>query len=212
MERIIKVIIADDHRLVRQGFRALLEGMDFIEVIGEAADGQQVIQLLRNGKLAEVILMDIEMPNLSGIEATEQIARDFFGVKVIILTMLNDRAIIQQAIDKGAKGFLFKNATTIELSEAIRRVAAGEIYLGSEVALTLLQKSEFTQNQALSQLSERELQVLKLIAEGYSSTEIGTKLFISPRTVDTHRNNLIHKLQVNGIAGLVKFALQHKMI
>lgn len=207
----IKLILADDHHLVRQGFRALLESLDSVEIVGEAANGQQVIDLLRGGKHAQIVLMDAEMPILDGLAATEQIMRDFLGVRVIMLTMLNTKEIIQKAVEKGVKGFLFKNASKHELSEAIRRVAEGETYFASEVASVLLSATKPTTNGILEQLSEREIEILKLVAEGFSSTEIGDKLFISPRTVDTHRNNLIQKLNVHGIVGLVRFAIQHKL-
>ncbi len=208
----IKLILADDHHLVRQGFRALLESLDSVEIVGEAANGQQVIDLLRSGKHAQIVLMDAEMPILDGLAATEQIMRDFLGVRVIMLTMLNTKEIIQKAVEKGVKGFLFKNASKHELSEAIRRVAEGETYFASEVASVLLSTPKPSTNGVLEQLSEREIEILKLVAEGFSSTEIGDKLFISPRTVDTHRNNLIQKLNVHGIVGLVRFAIQHKLV
>ncbi|MGB4968022.1 MAG: response regulator transcription factor [Saprospiraceae bacterium] len=208
----LKLILADDHHLVRQGFKALLTEMPEIEIIGEASNGEQVLQLLRTGKLADIILMDVEMPILGGLETTEKIMKDFFGVKVIIISMLNDKAIIESAYEKGAKGFLFKNTTLPELQEAIKSVASGENYFSHEVANVLLQKRPKDQSSLLSHLTDREIEILKLIAEGFSSTEIGTKLFISPRTVDTHRNNLIQKLNVNGIVGLVKFAFQNKLI
>lgn len=208
----IKLILADDHQLVRQGFRALLEDLDFVEIVGEAANGQQVLDLFRSGKYAQIVLMDAEMPILDGLSATEQIVRDFMGVKVIMLTMLNTKEIIQNAVEKGVKGFLFKNTSKHELSEAIRRVADGEMYFTSEVASILLNTSKELSNTLLDQLSDREVEILKLVAEGFSSTEIGEKLFISPRTVDTHRNNLIQKLNVHGIVGLVRFAIQHKLV
>lgn len=208
----IKLILADDHHLVRQGFRALLESLDSVEIVGEAANGQQVIDLLRGGKHAQIVLMDAEMPVLDGLAATEQIMRDFLGVRVIMLTMLNTKVIIQKAVEKGVKGFLFKNTSKYELNEAIRRVAEGETYFASEVASVLLGTSKPSENGSLELLSEREIEILKLVAEGFSSTEIGDKLFISPRTVDTHRNNLIQKLNVHGIVGLVRFAIQHKLV
>lgn len=208
----LKLILADDHHLVRQGFKALLSEMPEIEIIGEASNGEQVLQLLRTGKLADIILMDVEMPILGGLETTEKIMKDFFGVKVIIISMLNDKAIIESAYEKGVKGFLFKNTTLPELQEAIKSVASGENYFSHEVANVLLQKRPKDQSSLLTHLTDREIEILKLIAEGFSSTEIGTKLFISPRTVDTHRNNLIQKLNVNGIVGLVKFAFQNKLI
>ena len=146
--------------------------------IRDRSNGEQVLQLLRTGKLADIILMDVEMPILGGLETTEKIMKDFFGVKVIIISMLNDKAVIESAYEKGAKGFLFKNTTLPELQEAIKSVASGENYFSHEVANVLLQKRPKDQSSLLSHLTDREIEILKLIAEGFSSTEIGTKLFI----------------------------------
>ena len=212
MEPKIKLLLADDHQLVRKGFRALLEELDFVEIVGEAANGKEAIHLLRSGIKPDVALLDYEMPVMNGLEATEQIKRDFFGVKVIVLTMLQSKELIQEALEKGVHGFLFKNASMDELEVAIRRVARGEQYFASEVALTLLKPVRNPDAPLLAQLTERETEVLRLVARGLSSTAIGRQLFISPRTVDTHRNNLIHKLDVTGIAGLVQFALKNKLI
>ncbi|MEP7266296.1 MAG: response regulator transcription factor [Saprospiraceae bacterium] len=209
----IKIILADDHHLVRQGFKALLSEMNEIEVIGEAADGLELIQLMKSGKKPDVILLDIEMPNMNGIEALKKITHEYFGSKIIMLTMLLDKEIIQEAVACGAKGFIFKNASLTVLIEAIKKVYTGENYFSSEVANILLnKKSGHPDHNQLKKLSDRELEVLKLIAEGFSSPEIGKRLFISARTVDTHRNNLIQKLEVNGIAGLVKFAILNKLV
>lgn len=212
MEQKIKVIIADDHHLVRQGFKSLLEDLDFVEVIGEASDGKQVLHLLKNGKHADVVVMDVDMPVMGGLETLEEITKTYFGIKVIMLTMLNNKEVIQKSVDKGAKGFLFKNASSNELSDAIKKVAKGESYFSGDVALTLLSKTTNNQSQSLDILTDREIEILKLVAEGFSSTEIGQKLFISPRTVDTHRNNLIQKLNVHGVAGLIRFAVMNRVI
>ena len=208
----ISILLADDHHLVRKGLRALLEELDFVDVVGEAANGRDIIGQLRNGTKPDVILLDCEMPVMNGLEAAEQIGREFFGVKIIMLTMLQNREIVQEAVEKGVRGFLFKNASLEELGEAIRRVAAGEQYMATEVALTLLKPAHNPDAQQLAQLSEREIEILRLVAQGFSSTDIGGQLFISPRTVDTHRNNIVHKLGVQGIAGLTQFALRNKLI
>lgn len=209
----IKIIIAEDHELVRQGFVAMLEKLDFAELAGEASNGKQVIELLRSGKLADVVLLDIEMPVMNGLETAEMISKNFLTVKTIMLTMLNDKDIIQEAIDKGARGFLFKNSPVHELAEALKRVAAGENYYSSEVAAVLLSKKTASPaNPAISELSERELEIIRLVAEGLSSNEIGKKIFISPRTVDTHRNNILQKLDLPNIASLVSFAYKNKLI
>lgn len=208
----IKLLLADDHQLVRKGFRALLEELDFVDVVGEAANGKEALGLLRNGAKPDVALLDYEMPLMNGLEATEQIRRDFFGVKVIMLTMLQSRELVQEAVEKGVSGFLFKNASLEELGEAIQRVAQGGTYFSNEVTLALLRPFNSPDAALLAQLSDREIEVLRLVAQGLSSTEIGQKLFISPRTADTHRNNIIQKLDVPGIAGLTQFALRNRLV
>lgn len=212
MEPKIKILLADDHQLVRKGFRALLEELDFVEVVGEAANGKEVIQLLRNGAKPNIALLDYEMPVMNGLDATEAIKQDFLGVKVIMLTMLQNKELVQAAVAKGVSGFLFKNTSLEELSEAIQRVAKGDNYFSTEVTLTLLKPTHNPDAPLLSLLSDREIEILKLVAQGLSSTEIGQQLFISPRTVDTHRNNIIQKLEVPGIAGLVHFAVRNKLL
>lgn len=212
MEQKINLLLADDHQLVRKGFRALLEELEFVEIVGEAANGKEVISLLRSGVRPQVALLDYEMPVMNGLEATLEIRRDYFGVKVIMLTMLQSKELVQEAVEKGVSGFLFKNTSLDELSDAIRRVAAGDTYFSSEVALTLLKSAPNPDSPLLALLSERETEILKLVAQGLSSAEIGRQLFISPRTVDTHRNNIIHKLDVPGIAGLVQFAVRNKLL
>lgn len=212
MEQKIKLLLVDDHQLVRKGFRALLEELEFVDIVGEAANGKEAITLLRNGVRPQVALLDYEMPVMNGLEATVEIKRDYFGVKVIMLTMLQSKELVQEAVEKGVSGFLFKNTSLEELSDAIRRVAAGDTYFSSEVALALMKQSPNPDTPLLALLSERETEILKLVAQGLSSTEIGRQLFISPRTVDTHRNNIIHKLDVPGIAGLVQFAVRNKLL
>ncbi|MBK8555889.1 MAG: response regulator transcription factor [Lewinellaceae bacterium] len=212
METSVKVILADDHQLVRKGFSALLDGLGNVTLLGEAANGRELLELLRRGARPDVVLLDCEMPVMNGLEALEAIKSNYFGIKVIMLTMLNSKDIIQSAVDKGANGFLFKNTSPSELSEALHKVTQGENYFSADVTMALLKPRLQPGGELLAQLSEREIEVLRLVAQGFSSTEIGNQLFISPRTVDTHRNNLIQKLQVPGIAGLVKFAIQHHLI
>lgn len=209
----IRLALADDHHLVRKGFRALLEEIPTIEVVAEASNGQELIELLKK-QSANVVLMDVEMPLMNGIEACGLIQQMFVNVKVIMLTMRNEAEIIRQCVANGAKGFLFKNAAISELTDAILKVAAGQTYFSSEVTMLLLSQNTkaVSQNRELELLSEREIEIIKLICEGLSSVEIGDKLFISPRTVDTHRNNILQKLNLPNIAALVRFAMHHKMI
>ena len=208
----IKILLVDDHLLVRKGFRALLDEMDGVQIIGEASNGMEAIMLLRNGIKPEVVLLDYEMPVMNGLEAAAIISREFFGVKVIMLTMLQDKSVIEAAVAAGVRGFLFKNTSLEDLSKAIDKVASGEVWFGSDVTLTLLNQKSHPVDHVLALLSDREKEILKLVAKGMTSGEIGQQLFISPRTVDTHRNNIIQKLDVNGIPGLVQFAIHHKLI
>lgn len=207
----IRVVIADDHRLVLAGFKALLEDLGFVEVLGEARNGKELLDLLRRGIRPDVVLVDHEMPLMNGLEAAMAIREEFFGVKVIMLTMLQDKALIEDALAAGIQGFLYKNASFDELGLAIKKVAAGESYFSGDVTLTLMQK-QTGQPGANFGLSDREMEILKLVAKGQTSTEIGRQLFISPRTVDTHRNNILQKLGVQGIAGLVEFAIKNKLV
>lgn len=207
----IRVVIADDHRLVLAGFKALLEDLDFVEVLGEASNGKELLGLLRRGLRPDVVLMDYEMPQMNGLDAAAVIHKEFFGVRVIMLTMLQDKALIEAAIAGGIHGFLFKNASLDELAHALKNVAAGNPYFAGEVTLTLLH-AQADQSGAGFGLSDREMDILKLVAKGQTSAEIGRRLFISPRTVDTHRNNILRKLGVQGIAGLVEFAIKNKLV
>ncbi|MDX2246641.1 MAG: response regulator transcription factor [Bacteroidia bacterium] len=204
----LKVIVADDHQLVRKGIVALVGMLDFVEVVREAANGKEVIQWLRSRNEADIALLDLEMPEMNGTETVKALHQEFPEVKPIIITMLPDPDRIREVVKEGARGVLFKTASVQELSEAITRVYNGSTFFTGEVAAVLLTSP----TPSLDRLTSREIEILRLIAQGLSSTEIGEKLFISPRTVDTHRNNLIQKLEVNGIAGLVRFAIEKKVV
>ena len=208
----IRVVVAEDHQLVRKGFCSLLSQIDEVELVGDVSNGKEVLDLFKRGVHADVALLDYEMPVMNGLQTLEQIKKDYFGVKVIILTMLNSKELIQEAIGKGANGFLFKNTSIEELGEAIIKVARGETYFTGEVTLSLLRPIQNGADKSLNSLTDREIEIIKLVVQGLSSTEIGAQLYISPRTVDTHRNNIIQKLGVKGIPGLVKFAIDKKII
>ncbi len=207
----IKILIADDHHLVRKGFVALLNEMVEVEVVGESANGKEVIQLLKGGVRPKIILIDYEMPILNGLETLKLIKSDYFGIKVIILTMLQDKELVEACLKSNADGFLFKNISFDELKLAINKVSNGEKYFNSEVALILSGQNE-SHMSGNNKLSTRELEIVKLVAEGKTSIEIGLILFISPRTVDTHRNNIMQKLELDSIPGLVRWAIKNKII
>ncbi len=211
----IRVMIADDHKIFRDGIKSILAKEKDIEVVEEAARGSEVIEKV--GKSAiDVIVLDIDMGEPDGIEVAEIISRDHPDVKILILSMMGLHDFIIQALEKGAIGFILKNAGKDELLTAIRSVAKGDSYFSKEVSVILIEhlhKPRTTRKRIAGiPLSARELEVLKLIVQENSNPEIAEKLFISIRTVDTHRRNLLQKLGVKNTAGLVKYAIQKGLI
>jgi two-component system response regulator NreC len=207
----IKVLIADDHQIVRDGLRSMLEKEPWIKVVGEAEEGRTTLRLAR--ELApDVIIMDVSMPDLNGIEATRQIVAEFPTIKVIALSMHNDRRFVLNMIKAGAKGYLLKDSAFKELTKAIKVVVSNQTYLSGEIADILVQDylsfatpDEFS---AFHLLSPREREVLQLLAEGRSSNQIAESLHISVKTVETHRAQLMAKLKIKTIAELTKYAIR----
>jgi DNA-binding NarL/FixJ family response regulator len=214
--RAIRVIIADDHHLVRQGIRALLEKADDIEVIAEAADGQEAVELVE--RLApDVLVMDIAMPRLNGNQATGRIRALGAVTQVVILSMYSDETLVRQALRSGAKGYLLKRSVTEELLLAVRAASRGEIYLspaisGSIVADFLTLQTDADASSPLERLTPREREVLQLISEGHTNSAIAQVLTISMKTVEKHRANLMSKLKVHDLAGLMRVAIKHGLI
>ncbi|NOX48314.1 MAG: response regulator transcription factor [Chlorobi bacterium] len=212
----IRLLIVDDHQIIIDGLKSLLEDEAGIRLMGEANNGKEALDILKLLDV-DIVLMDIDMPIMNGIEATKHILKDFPNVKVVILSMHKEGGLIKNLISIGAHGFLLKNSDQAQLVEAIRKVASGDKYFSPEVTMSLLNKTSINTStlngiDLLSQLTERETEILKLIAEGFSNKEIGEKLFISHRTVDTHRTNLMKKLDVGNIAGLIKLAIQNGLV
>jgi DNA-binding NarL/FixJ family response regulator len=206
----IRVLIADDHPVVRDGLRFLLEAQGDIEVIGDSADGREAVQSVR--RLApDVVIMDIAMPELNGIEATLQIHESQPGTQVLVLSMHSTAEHIFRAFQAGAQGYLLKESAGPEVVNAVRMVHAGRRYLSQKIAETVIDDYIRERHAAspLNSLSSRERQILQLIAEGRSSAETAKALFLSPKTVETYRSRLMHKLGVNDFAGLVRFAIRH---
>ena len=205
----IRLILADDHQIVLDGLKALLDDLDGFDCVATAENGQKALDLLQVFEV-DVVLMDIDMPVMNGMEATRRIKKHHPKVKVISLTQHSERGMVRQLLDCGSDGYLLKNIAQDELADAIRKVNNGENVFSSEVALSLAGKAvEKNSNGVEVELTERELEILALIAEGLSSKQIGEKLFISPRTVDTHRTNLMNKLEIHNIAGLIRFAFKN---
>lgn len=212
----IRVLIADDHALVREGISALLKFYDDIEVVGEASDGIEAIERAREIK-PEVVLMDIGMPRLGGLEATVELRKTEPDIKIIVLTQYDDREYISRFLKAGVSGYLLKKAVGNELVNAIRAVHRGDCYLfssiASEVVAGYIGKDRIpAEEDPYEKLTDREKQVLKLIAEGHSHKEIATCLNISVKTVIAHQTNISEKLNVHSRTGLVKFAISKGII
>ncbi len=208
----IKVLIADDHQIVRDGLRSLLEKESDIQVIGEAKEGRTTLRMVRD-LAPQVVIMDVAMPDLNGIEATIQIKKEFPEVKVIGLSMHDDRRFVLKMIKAGASGYLIKDCAFKELAGAIRVVAVhNKIYLSPGITDIMVQNyisgSPAGESIIFSVLSPREREVLQLIAEGKTSNQIAEQLHVSVKTVETHRATILNKLNIRSVAELTKFAIR----
>ncbi len=206
----INVLLTDDHRIIIDGLKSLLKNQEEINVAAEASNGREAIRIL--GLISiDVLLMDIDMPVMNGIDALKEIRKSHPNVKVIILSMHNEAGMIKSLIELGANGYLLKSCSQTELIDSIKKVAVGQSYFSSDVTLALLKPSA-NQGERNEILTDRETEILKLIAAGFSNKEIGDQLFISHRTVDTHRTNLMKKLDVSNIAGLISYAIRNGIV
>lgn len=209
----ISVFLADDHAVVRDGLRMILEAQGDITVVGDAADGRQAVRLVQQLR-PDVAVMDIGMPELNGIEATREIRQTCPTTQVVILSMHSTAEHIFCALQAGALGYLLKESAGVELVEAVRAVHAGRRYLSQRISETVIddylrQRQATVPESPLERLTPRERQVLQLVVEGKSSAEIGDILSLSPKTVETYRSRLMQKLGINDLPSLVKFAIQH---
>lgn len=209
----IKILIADDHQMFIDGLKSMLEETEGIEVIGEAMNGQEVIDI-SNRIAVDIVIMDISMPDMDGIEATKELFKKHPHIKVLGLSMFNDRNFISDLLKAGAHGYILKNTGKEELVKAIHTLESGENYLGEEVEKTLLSSfmKKTSQMQVVEKLSEREQEVLECIATGLTTNEIAIQLFISKNTVETHRKNLLYKLKARNTAELVNNAYKQRII
>ncbi len=206
------LLLVDDHTLVTDGLKALLGNDANFEIKGVAQNGKEAIDMLKALKV-DIVLMDVDMPEMNGIDAVKFIKKNLPDIKVIMLTMHDEKAVIKQLKDIGADGYLIKNSPKAELINAIKSVAAGDQYFSENVNEVLQRIDEKPSVSAeLEGLTEREIEIIALIAQGLSNKEIGEKLFISHRTVDTHRTNLMTKLNLHNVAGIVRFAMQNNLL
>jgi DNA-binding NarL/FixJ family response regulator len=211
---VTRVLLADDHALVRAGIRALVEKIPSVEVVGEAGTGREALEFVRS-KLPNIVLMDIAMTELGGLEALPRITKDFPSVKVIILSAHANEEYVIRALREGAAGYMLKDSATTELELAINSVIQGNIYLSPSISRTVI--DDYLQRVSgavspLEQLTSRQREILQLIAEGKNTKEIGADLDISIKTVEAHRLQLMDRLNIHDIPGLVRYAIRNGLV
>lgn len=206
-----RILLAEDHRILREGLRNLLSTASGLEVIAEAADGREAVEKVATAS-PDLVLMDLGMPGLNGIDATHKIRKENTDVKILVLSMHSDRRMVSESLRAGANGYVLKGSSTEELVRAIQSVMAGNTYLCPEVAGIVvdgyLNRDPHSPPPTASVLTAREREVLQLLAEGGSTKEIASKLELSPKTVDTHRQQIMKKLGLHSVAELTKYAIR----
>lgn len=215
-----QLLLVDDHILVRKGLRLILDSHDDIKVVGEADDGLQAIKFLNNHEPPDLILTDIGMPEMDGMALISKVKLHFPQIKIAVLSMIDENLSVVEAFRVGAAGYLSKNSNYNELLSGVLEVAGGKRYLSTSIGLTLLDNFQFIQSAFIDQeticqrydISERELNVLELIAQGHTNAEIADQIFLSKRTVEGHRQQLIDKTKTKNTADLVRFAFQSKLL
>ncbi|MCZ4225514.1 response regulator transcription factor [Pedobacter rhodius] len=218
MKNPIKVLIAEDHTIVRNGIVALLEKEQDIEIIADAKNGQEVLEYLKKGTEPDVILTDINMPDMNGMELIATVSSNYPKIKTLVLTMLEDEKHVIQALDSGAQGYLLKNVNIPEIIFAIKQITSGYKYVCTSVTLKLLSQINGRYTGASTQLktdveiSKREVEILSLIAQGFTNSEIADKLFTSKRTIEGNRQNLLEKTGTKNTAALISFVVRNRII
>lgn len=210
----IRVVLVDDHVLIRAGLKALLHSLGNIQVVGEASDGHEAVDVVEKLE-PDVVIMDIAMANLNGLEAASRVTKQWPKVKVIILSMHANEEYVGQALDAGATGYLLKGAEPAELELALKAVVRGETYLSPSISKQLVQDYLSHRKEKAGsavELTARQREVLQLIAEGCSTKDIANKLGLSVKTVDTHRTELMRRLDIHDVAGLVRYAIRRGLV
>jgi DNA-binding NarL/FixJ family response regulator len=205
----MRILLADDHRLVRAGLRALLDSMPDVEVVAEAQDGAQAMQLLEELR-PDVALVDISMPHMSGLAVLHQVAALKLPTKVLLLSMYDNDEYVAEAVRAGAAGYLIKDAAVEELGQALQALSRGDVYLSPAISRKLAQA--FSGGRATPGLTVRQTQVLRLLSMGQSSKEIARELDLSVKTVETHRTQIMDRLEIRDLAGLVRYAIRTGLV
>ncbi|GAB2611948.1 response regulator transcription factor [Emticicia sediminis] len=207
----LQILIVDDHQILLDGIEAMLHGVGDFKVIGKCSDGNTALSFLSENQV-DVLLTDLYMPNMTGMELTQKVKKRFPNVKVLALSVSYDVSIVHDLIDAGISGFIIKTIGRSELIEAIKTIAQGNIYFSREVSNEILRSLSNRTEEEVYHLTEREIEIVKLIAQELSNAEIANKLCISERTVETHRKNIYRKTNTKTIVGLIKYAVEHKLI
>jgi DNA-binding NarL/FixJ family response regulator len=212
----IRILIAEDHLMVRSGIRALLEKSGDLNILGEASNGQEAVEMVEKLK-PDVLIMDIMMPRLNGIQAAEYIRKLKLSTNILLLSMYADQGLVYQALQSGVKGYVLKSSVSDELLWAVQAVAKGQTYLSSQISEIVVESTVHPRpagqdHDPISNLSPREKEILQLIAEEHTSGEIAALLFISEKTVEKHRASLMEKLNVRNLAGLVRLAVKYHLV
>ena len=207
----IRILIADDHGVVAEGLKSLVEAQTDMEVVGVVGDGREAVRMARDAQ-PDVILMDLSMPELNGADATRAILQRDAKCRVIVLSMYAEREYVRRALKAGAAGYVVKRSAAKELVDAIRAVHAGQRYLSPRVADVVIDDYAEERDDPLARLSAREREVLQLLAEGRTGAEIAQRLSLSQKTVETYRARLVEKLGIRDVAGLVRFAIQRGLV
>jgi DNA-binding NarL/FixJ family response regulator len=215
----INLLLVDDHQMVIEGIKTLLKTDAIIRVVAQANAGDEALRRLRDHPEVQVVIVDLNMPVMGGVELTRHIRAEFPGVRVMALSMFHDHASVMEVLEAGGAGYLLKNTTKAELGQAIRDVAAGRTHFSQEVGQTLLQNMDVPaqrpgngHEERPAELTTREKEILQMVAAEKSNHDIAETLFISERTVETHRKNMLVKTNSKSIVGLIQYALKHKLI
>jgi two-component system nitrate/nitrite response regulator NarL len=213
--KIIRILLADDHPVVRKGIGSWLSGIDHVEVVGEAVNGQEAVAKVKEFA-PDLVLMDVDMPKLNGLEATKIIRKDHPGTRVLILSMHTNKTVVLQIIQSGAQGYVLKDAPPADLLRAVESVDNNEPFFSPDINQIVLNQylaeTGAPQSPTAAQLTARERQVLAMIAEGQSNKDMATKMGVGVRTVETHRERLMSKLSIHSVAGLTKFAIANGVV
>jgi len=206
----IQVLLADDHKMFLEGLYSILSHEEGFNIMGQAADGVELMEMLRSHQ-PDVVVLDINMPNMDGVESASKIVKQYPDVSILIVSMFKKTVMIEQLLKIGVSGYILKDAGKKELLHAVRTVAEGGEYFGNEVKQKIIESMQRKDNGEI-ELTEREVQVLDQLSEGYTNTQISENLFISPHTVDTHRKNLMHKATTNNVVQLINWARENGYI